>query len=488
MGPRLLNDAGIGWHIRNGEQILRTHAVTRTDLFSSTMSGRPWYAWEWLYDVLIAAVHSHVGLNGVVVFTAAVIALTFALALQHVLRRGASLPVAAGLLILAVGASMIHVTARPHVLSWLFAVIWFEVLDRSKESPGGMKRLFWLPFLMLFWVNLHGGFLLGLIMLSITLAGRLLEHLVASNDSDNLAKWLKSVSIAAGLTLLATFINPYGYKLYVHIGGYLSNAFLMNHINEFLSPDFHNAPARCFAILLVVTVVTLGFSREKPPITQMLFLLFAVWSGLYASRNLPVSSILLTLIVAPMLSRMLSEFADDAVIALRVRTSLSALHRFSFRMSSLDSKLHGHVWPILLILIGIWICGQGGRIGTREIVNAHFDARRFPVQAVSAIVRENIREPIFCPDLWGGYVIFALYSQVKVIADDRHDLYGEDFFKDYLKVVRVESGWDYILSGWRANYILVQTDSALAAALEEKPGWAIIYKDSTATFLQRRTR
>src|SRR5215813_10464005 len=57
LGTRLLGDAGIGWHIRNGENILRAHSITRTDPFSSTMAGQPWYAWEWLYDVLIAGIH-----------------------------------------------------------------------------------------------------------------------------------------------------------------------------------------------------------------------------------------------------------------------------------------------------------------------------------------------------------------------------------------------------------------------------------------------
>jgi len=84
---RLLGDAGIGWHIRNGEQMLRTHTITRTDSFSVTMGGQPWYAWEWLYDLKIAGIHHWLGLNGVVFFTAVIIALTFALTLRFSLQR-----------------------------------------------------------------------------------------------------------------------------------------------------------------------------------------------------------------------------------------------------------------------------------------------------------------------------------------------------------------------------------------------------------------
>jgi hypothetical protein len=79
LAPRLLGDASVGWHIRNGERMLRTHSITRVDPFSVTMGGQTWYAWEWLYDAKIAGIHHWMGLNGVVFFTAVIIALTFAL-------------------------------------------------------------------------------------------------------------------------------------------------------------------------------------------------------------------------------------------------------------------------------------------------------------------------------------------------------------------------------------------------------------------------
>src|SRR2546426_11646602 len=104
------------------------------DSFSFTMSGRPWYAWEWLYDVVIAGVHDRLGLNGVVFFTALAIAATFALTLRLAVRRGAVLPVTVILLALSISASTIHFFARPHVLSWLFAAMWFQLLDSSEIS------------------------------------------------------------------------------------------------------------------------------------------------------------------------------------------------------------------------------------------------------------------------------------------------------------------------------------------------------------------
>src|SRR5579864_1875967 len=165
LSVRLLGDAGIGWHIRTGQLIVATHGIPRADVFSATMQGKAWFAWEWFYDLVAGWLEHAAGLNGVVWFTAAVIAAVFAWAFRLLVRRGADVLVALTLVLLAASASMIHFFARPHVVSWLFVLVWFWVLA-SFERRGG--RLVWmLPPLMIVWVNVHGGFLVGFVLLAI---------------------------------------------------------------------------------------------------------------------------------------------------------------------------------------------------------------------------------------------------------------------------------------------------------------------------------
>ncbi len=273
LASRLLGDAGIGWHIRNGELMLRSHMITRTDPFSYTMSGRPWLAWEWLYDATIGAAHQSLGLNGVVFFTATVIAFTFALTFRILLARGSLLQISIALLLLAMGAAMIHFLARPHVLSWLFTVIWFQLLDSAEVAPENRRQLLWLPLLMLLWVNLHGGFLFGLALLGLYWLAGVIRYLQGGSESRQAAAWVKQLSALGALSFLATFANPYGYKLHAHIYRYLSNRFLMNHIDEFRSPDFHGVAQECFAVLLVITIIALAAARGKIRASQLLVIL-----------------------------------------------------------------------------------------------------------------------------------------------------------------------------------------------------------------------
>jgi hypothetical protein len=487
LAPRLVKDVGTGWHIRNGQQILHTHSITRTDTFSYTMRGQPWYAWEWLYDMLIAGIYQWLGLNGVVFFTAVVIAITFALVLRLALRRGGSLPVAVILLLLAVGASTIHFFARPHVLSWLLTVIWFQLLDTSEtaDHPEQDRHLFWLPLIMLLWTNLHGGFLLGIAMCGLYLIAGLIRFFSDRKDRQMIGRWLKRLAVASLLSLLATFINPYGYKLHVHIYQYLSNRFLMNHIDEFLSPNFHGVAQQCFAALLLITVAAVATKRQKLRLSHLLVIIFAAYSGLYASRNLPVSSILLTLIVAPILSA--SIFDTDVLqkITPRLRGLISRGSAFANRMTDMELRFRGHLWPVLAVLLGFLVCIQHGRLGARQVMDAQFDAKRFPVQAVEVIAQRGIEEPIFAPDYWGGYLIYRFFPDARVFVDDRHDLYGERFLKDYLKVMQVQPDWEKFLNERRVQWILAPAESSLANILKEMPGWKVTYEDGTAVLFQK---
>src|SRR6516165_5609546 len=178
LGPSLLGDADIGWHIRNGDHILTMHSVPHADYFSYTLAGRPWYAWEWLYDVVVSKMHSHAGLDGVVLLSSFLGALTFAWLFRLALKLSGNLVVAGGLTLLSATAASIHLLARPHLVTWLLTLAWFEQV--SSYQRGERRHLFLLPALMPAWVNLHGGFLVGVALLAVAVAANLWTRYTAA--------------------------------------------------------------------------------------------------------------------------------------------------------------------------------------------------------------------------------------------------------------------------------------------------------------------
>jgi hypothetical protein len=474
LADKMLGDAGIGWHIRTGQQILSTHHIPRVDPYSSIVSGKPWIAWEWLYDVIVGALDSAVGLNGVVWLNAVLIAATFALTFQSMIRRGTKLFAAVVLILLAISASMIHVLARPHVLTWLFVVIWFRILDDSEqESTAGKitarSRWLWLlPVFMVIWVNLHGGFLLGLLLCALFWCSALWYWQTTARTFDDTllrlacSKRVRDLSAVTLLCAAATFVNPYGWALHRHILSYLRNPFLMDHIEEFQSPNFHQLAPRCFLVLLLVTFAALPIRKRAFKASEVLLLLFAIYAGLFASRNLPVASILLVLVVGPLLP------------------PIPVFSKFSKRMTSVDSTLRGHTWVIVAVVFVLLVDFNGGRFAGKVLAKAHFDPSRMPVAAVDHLETMGISDPVLTPDWWGGYVIYRLYPRSKIVLDDRHDLYGEQILSSYLKMYRAQPGWDDFLRDHNIRCVLMPRSAAISAMLSQTPGWKSVYSDDVA--------
>lgn len=112
-------------------------------------------------------------------------------------------------------------------------------------------------------------------------------------------------------------------------------------------------------------------------------------------------------------------------------------------------------------------------------METHFDPKRMPVAAVNRLQNE-LRGPVLAPDYWGGYLIYRLYPSTQVVLDDRHDLYGAEFFKSYLKLIHVEPGWEKFLREHRSSCVLLPAQSPLADRLRASPDWKTIYADEVA--------
>jgi hypothetical protein len=488
LSVRLLADGGIGWHIRAGQIITATHAIPRVDVFSSTMAGHPWFAWEWLYDVVVGQLERIAGLNGIVWLTAVTIASVFSFTFRLLVRRGASLLLALGLVLIAISASMIHFLARPHVISWLLTLVCFWILDATEldalkldvlKEDGGKSskedKLLWLlPPLMLVWVNVHGGFLVGLALLGIYWASAVYTWATLHEErwEDAMIKlraWRRAqrlffVGMAA---VAATLCSPYGWRLYAHIYRYLSNRFLIDHIEEFQSPNFHGVAERCFAALMLIALIALAARTRALRLSEGLLVLFAVYSGLYAVRNLPVSSLLLVLIAGPLLAERIA----------RLHVPFSG---YWARMKQVESSVGGVLWPVVAAVAAFCVAANGGNIGAKRLMDAHFGSPRFPVEAVNRLEQGKPWGPILAPDYWGGYLIYRLYPQTRVVVDDRHDFYGEDFLRDYVTMVHAEQGWEKFLLEHEVCCVLVPKGSALANILAVSKDWKEIYRDDVA--------
>ena len=495
LSSRPLADLDIGWHIRTGELILTTHSIPRTDPFSSTMRGQAWFAWEWLYDLALGILYRAGGLNAVVWLCAVLVAGTFGIFLSEAVKRGTGLLFAMFLLLLAVAATAIHLFARPHIVSWLFVLLWFIALERWEgfgKGSAGERPPRWLPWLFpattVLWVNLHGGWLFGFALLAIYIVAAAVESLRMQDAFAAIRAGHRARGMAwAGMwSAAATLVNPFGWRLHSHIFHYLGDRYLMNRIAEFRSPDFHGWSQRCFAMILLLTLLALADHGRRIRLSHFLVVLLTVYSGLLSARNLPVSSILLALIIGPMLWESFVSLSTRPGVWRWIRSFTRGIVDFSDRMTGQELRLRGHIWPIVCSVAALALCLQGGVIGSKSVIHAQFDPAKVPVAAMDYLQKERSHEPVFSVDFWGGYLIYRLYPQRRVVIDDRHDFYGAERMREALTLLQGEHGWRDILQRWEIRTVLLPADSTLANLLLELPQeWHVTYQDNVAVILEK---
>ena len=493
IGPlsnRPLADADIGWHIRTGELILAQHAIPRTDPFSSTMQGQPWFAWEWLYDVGLGLVHRTMGLNGVVWLAALVMSLTFSLLFGRLLSTGTGLPLALPLWLLALWASSIHAFARPHITSWLLTMSWFIALDEWEQGRTKPWVRWFFPLSMVLWVNLHGGWPLGLVLIAVFALAACIESLKSRDEFERILcrNRARGMGVALGLSLLATAVNPYGFSLHTHICRYLNDSFLMNRIAEFRSPDFHGSGQRCFAVILLLTLLAFAANRSRIRVSNWFIVPLMAYAGSYAARNVPTAAQLLVLIAGPSLWQAVIELSDRPAASGWVRAGAGYAAGLATRVTEQERHLKGRVWSAATTAVTLLVCIAGGRVGSQQVLRSQFDTQHLPVSAAEFLRQEKNPGPLFGPDQWGGYLIYALYPQRRVVVDDRHDLYGSQRFREYDVLVQGSPGWQAVLARWNIETVVVQSDSTLANLLRQLPRqWRTVYDDSVAVVMQRNT-
>ncbi len=161
-GSQIINaDGDLALHVAVGNYILDTGKIPLEDVFSHTMNGLPYTPHEWLSEVLFAISNRIMGLDGAILLTALVISFAFWLTYKNSSRRSGSFVALLFSLFLTILASAIHWLARPHIFTFLLFALWLIVLERIRK---GQSRSAWLlPLIMLFWVNLHGGYMTGIV-------------------------------------------------------------------------------------------------------------------------------------------------------------------------------------------------------------------------------------------------------------------------------------------------------------------------------------
>jgi tetratricopeptide (TPR) repeat protein len=267
LGVFPLKDTDFWWHLRTGDWIRAQGTVPRTDLYLFTREGTPWIDLHWLFQVGISWIFER---GGIPWLNLAKCGITVAAVFLLVTTRRRDWPLWVILLawipaLLVLGGRMY---VRPETLSLLYLSVYLAILARWD----GMPRLAWiLPLVQVVWVNSHGLFVLGPIVLGFALVS---EAISPRHRMPDRLRWWRIVLPAAGAVGLACLVNPYGITgaLYpLELAGTMRNPIFSKNIAE-LTPiaDFiKQSGIRNLPLLLHFATIGVGALSFLIPILWM---------------------------------------------------------------------------------------------------------------------------------------------------------------------------------------------------------------------------
>jgi len=411
-------DPDFGWHLRLGELII-SHGIPFKDPFSYTMPSYDFIDHEWLSNVLISIGYKTIGIYGLALISALIFVATLFIAIPKKFKDYVSLPLAlAGSLMLG------FVGIRTQIITWFFLALLLKVIFDEKLWK---RWRFFLPLIFIPWVNLHGGFAVGVATLALIFVIKSIQ---------NRRFKFEYFSIAFFSTLL-TFVNPYGPRIWWEIWMQMSDGSLRWNIAEWTPAIFYIDFA--FLILFAFSLFFVFQYRAKIGKLKIFIYLFLLLMAISSLRQIPLWGLSAIMVTSVAIKFLLDEI----------------------NKSEYGTRMLGRVKIILFVVI-LFVFSFEVYISLNSAFSLS-EKNFYPMQAVKYLSKQKLIGNVFTIYDYGGYLIWKLPSQKEFIDGRmpswrRNGYFSNESnyaFKDYLKMLSDQSVFKKMLQKYNIHYVLL---------------------------------
>jgi hypothetical protein len=451
-----LLDPDMWWHMAVGQRILTTHSWPWTDIYSGTVSGAHWIAYEWLGEVMIGAASLVAGLQGSAFLLVALCGILILLLYCYAtLACGDSKAafVACATLIPAFGAFF---ALRPQLFGAVFLVMTLIVVEQFRR---GRERALWLlPPLFLLWVNTHGSFVFGFLALGVTWLSGQFQFSVGGLFAE---RWTRQQSTRLLLSILLSAltlpITPYGSRLAAYpLSLALSQPVNVQSIREWLPLGTEMFVGKYFIALLLLFFLACLIERPRFQLSEFALAVFGAFAACVHVRFLLIFLIFFAPLWAKLFACRVPGYMPDRD------------HPF------LNASL------IAIVALGMFFFFPSrheldDRVGTE-----------YPKSALQFVTNHPVRGQWLNDYGWGGYLIWSGAPRNMLFIDGRADIYEYGgVLADYMDVTRLKPDAFKLLNKYNVTACLIRKDDPLATALGQTASWKRVFEDQLAAVYVR---
>lgn len=455
------------WHLKIGEYIFSSHSIPTTNIYAWTLPAtQPFFYAAWLAELFFYFLY-RLGNLDLIIFTRTIlIGITMCLVAIESRRRCGSWRITA--LVIALLSLMItnNLLVRTQMWAWLPFTITYIILKRYSEGKISWPWLLLCPASMILWVNVHGSYILGLILPGAFFIGEAIRRLLRQSDALawNQIGWIGCTGLLSGVTLL---INPRFTGIIGYTINLLTNPPSQQLIQEWQSPTPQGIANIFFFLSILIFIIVLAYSRYRLSITEIILVLgflWLAWSGQryiiwYGIITMPILACLIKDLPLKTPSFVPQKNWLNLALALMIfLPTLGVQPWFVERMPLPDTY-----WQQVL---------RGSSAGPLVGVET-------PVAAVDYL-KTHPGGRLFNEMGYGSYLIWAVPEQGDFV-DPRVELFPYDQWMDYIGVNNA-ANYNEILAKYGANRILLdkKLQPNLLSALSKDQLWNLEYDDEYA--------
>jgi hypothetical protein len=413
---RPIRNADVWMNLQVAGDIITNGEIPDIDQYSAVAAGRPVIVHEWLSSFIFWGIYKLGGGEALTVFRASMMLAMLLLLWFSLEKRARSFILTAPLLALAAYIILERVIVRPHLFTLLFLCVWVFSLERWRRE----RRLWYLIILVplqVLWVNLHGGYMIALVLGAMMTGTTALLALFPSwskgesYSGSDVAK-LAALTVAC---LIASFINPHGLRL---LEFSLTMGFESDYIKQFVyewgSPLADKYMQRAYGfnvVLSIFVLIWLGLvlNVKRRPLLDVVFAVLATVLTVQAIRFVSFIGIL----GFPVMVRAWLSVADTRAGSLPVK-----------RLPIIETAL------FTLILASTLVYGFPNDKSSHYRIGWGFGGR-LPYKSVEFLAKQNFEGNIFNDYADGAFLIHKLSPRIRPVMDPRIDIYGSDLTYEY---------------------------------------------------------
>lgn len=480
-----LKDPDIWLHLKTGEYIVQHKAVPQTDIFSSTIANKGWIDHSWLVQVIFYLVFHFGGADNLIFLSAIIVTFAFLFLFFAAYTHRKYLVVYVSMLFLAIISTKLRFNIRPENFSILFFAIYLLILSKQSRK----SWIFLLPLVQVFWVNSHGFFILGPLMVGVFI---LAERLKRANflpwewsKTDLLDKKSYTNLIwVFFMVCLACLINPYGYRgalypLWITFNSLTKTSIFYKYIDELLPTWVYFKTTYPYYIFMALSLAVFALNFRRINLSYLVLWLIFLGISFKVNRNIIFFNFFAFIVTA----NGLAKSADNNKYKL-----IADLPEKQRRLLLNILKL-----AILAILITWSFKGNCSILSKRYYIFEEnrsksallgINEKAYPVKAADFILKNDLPDNLFNFFNHGSYLIYRFYPKKKVFIDGRTEMYGDSFFKNYQRILNGDNSSIKKAFGlYNINTVLISeagSHEELYTYFFNNPGWALVYLDENS--------